>query len=552
MSGDIGRVIKDRRTGRKEMPAGFPAMAAEAGRTSDTRKALGVISGYSMKALNCDGCVTFVYSEYERSITPVSVVTRPGLPAPVEEGMSLRLTRSSLFSQCLSSGAVIAREIGPSDHSPSQHNYEVIDVSSMSEVVLRSMLSDSQPVGIFLLYWTRKMPTLVPEDIEMISALADQAASCVIRGRLFSDLERSEGKYRLLTENASDIVFALDGSGRFTYLNARIRDILGYAPESLIGEYFSEIVTPDSWETSQQAMRSAARSGQESFSYEWEALSVSGESRFLDVRASFVTRGGEIAGQQGIARDVTEHRRMQEEIERRRMELGLSLKRQSEMKDYVVLVTQVQEEERKRISRELHDDTVQALVALSRQLEMLGHEASHPGARRRIVDMGSLVDSTLANLRRFTRDLRPPMLDDLGLDPALEWLAQSTTEREGIPVAFEAKGTERRLATDAEVALYRIAQEALSNAVKHARASRIWISLDYAPSYVELAVRDDGQGFLPGSERTGDAGGLGLVGMHERAEMLGGTLSVESKPGQGTCLRTRIPVGTPVPETTGI
>ena len=552
MSRDLERVGRDRRTGRKETPAGFPAMAAEAGRTSDTRKALGVIAGYSMKALKCDGCVTFVYSEYERSITPVSVVTRPGLPAPVEEGMSLRLTRSSLFSQCLGSGAVIAREIEPPDDSPSPQNYEVIDVSSMSGVVLRSMLSDSQPAGIFLLYWTRKPFALVPEDIEMISALADQAASCVIRGRLFSDLERSEGKYRLLTENASDIVFALDGSGRFTYLNARIRDILGYAPESLIGEYFSEIVTPDSWDTSQQAMRSAARSGQESFSYEWEALSASGESRFLDVRASFVTRGGETVGQQGIARDVTEHRRMQEEIERRRMELSLSLKRQSEMKDYVVLVTQVQEEERKRISRELHDDTVQALVALSRQLEMLGHEASHPGARRRIADMGSLVDSTLANLRRFTRDLRPPMLDDLGLEPALEWLAQSTTEREGIPVAFEAKGTARRLATDAEVALYRIAQEALSNALKHARASRIYISLDYMPSCVELAVRDDGQGFLPGTERPGEAGGLGLVGMHERAEMLGGALSVESKPGQGTCLRTRIPVGAPGPEMTGI
>jgi len=521
------------------MPAaGFPAMAAEAGRTSDTRKALGVIASYSIRALKCDGCVTFVYSEHEKSITPVAVVTRPGLPAPVEEGMSLRLTRSSLFSQCLGSRAVIAREIGPSEQ-----GHEVIDVSGMSGVVLRSMSSDAVPVGLLLLYWNHERPALEPDDIQMVSALADQAASCVIRGRLFSELERSEGKYRLLTENASDMVFSLDGSGRFTYLNARVRDILGYAPESLIGEYFSEIVTSDSWEASQLAMRNAARSGQESFSYEWEALSASGEPRFLDVRASFITRGGEILGQQGIARDMTEHRRMQEEIERRRLELSFSLKRQSEMQDYVVLVTQVQEEERKRISRELHDDTVQALVAISRQLEMLEHEDAGPGSRRRIADMGSLVDSTLENLRRFTRDLRPPMLDDLGLEPALEWLVQSTSEREGLDVSLHVKGEARRLESDVEVAVYRIAQEAVSNVVKHAAASRIEVTLEYSSSQIELNVHDDGRGFLLGADRAEGAGGLGLIGMQERAEMLRGTLSVESKPGHGTGLTARIPCG---------
>ncbi|MDP2858764.1 MAG: PAS domain S-box protein [Bacillota bacterium] len=528
---------REGRIRRKEVPAaGFPAMAAEAGRTSDTRKALGVIASYSIRALKCDGCVAFVYSEHERSITPVAVVTRPGVPAPVEEGMSLRLTRSSLFSQCLGSRAVIAREIGPSEQ-----GHEVIDVSGMSGVVLRSMSSDAEPVGLLLLYWNRERPALEPDDIQMVSALADQAASCVIRGRLFSELERSEGKYRVLTENASDMVFSLDGSGRFTYLNARVRDILGYAPESLIGEYFSEIVTPDSWEASQLAMRNAARSGQESFSYEWEALAASGEPRFLDLRASFITRGGEIVGQQGIARDMTEHRRMQEEIERRRLELSFSLKRQSEMQDYVVLVTQVQEEERKRISRELHDDTVQALVALSRQLEMLEHEDAGTGSKRRIADMGSLVDSTLENLRRFTRDLRPPMLDDLGLEPALEWLVQSTSERESLAVTLHVKGEARRLESDVEVAVYRIAQEAVSNVVKHAEASRIQITLEYSPSHIELNVQDDGRGFLPGVERADRAGGLGLVGMQERAEMLGGTLSVESKPGHGTGLSARIP-----------
>jgi PAS domain S-box-containing protein len=524
---------------RKELPAsGFPAMAAEAGRTSDTRKALGVIASYSIRSLKCDGCVTFVYSESERSITPVAVVSRPGLVAPVEEGMSLRLTRSSLFAQCLDSREVITRPI-----TPSGHDHEVMDVSGMTGVALRSMYSDSEPVGLFLLYWCTQRPVLDPEDIQMVSALADQAASCVIRGRLFSELERSEGKYRLLTENASDMVFSLDGSGRFTYLNARVRDILGYEPESLIGEYFSEIVTPDSWEGSQLAMRNAARAGQESFSYEWEALSVSGEPRFLDVRASFITRGGEIVGQQGIARDMTEHRRMQEEIERRRLELSSSLKRQSEMQDYVVLVTQVQEEERKRISRELHDDTVQALVALSRQLEMLEHEEPSPSSKRRIADMVSLVDSTLGGLRRFTRDLRPPMLDDLGLEPALEWLVQSTSEREGLVLTLHVKGEARRLESDVEVALYRIAQEAVSNVIKHAAATQVEITLEYSTSEIELLVRDNGRGFLAGSRRPVEAGGLGLIGMHERAEMLSGTLSVESEPGRGTSLRARIPCG---------
>jgi two-component system sensor histidine kinase DegS len=216
------------------------------------------------------------------------------------------------------------------------------------------------------------------------------------------------------------------------------------------------------------------------------------------------------------------------------------------MRFYVQQITKAQEDERKRIARELHDDTAQALVDLSRRLDDLA-TSSEPLSETvigRLEEFQELIDSILRDVRRFSRDLRPSVLDDLGLLPALEWLTLNLIEENGIKTELKVYGKRRRLPPEAELALFRIVQEALSNIRKHAQASRVVTAVEFGEGRVKITVDDNGQGFeLP--SRTNDlasTGKLGLIGMYERAHLLNGTLTVHSEPGVGTTVTVDVPV----------
>jgi two-component system sensor histidine kinase DegS len=216
------------------------------------------------------------------------------------------------------------------------------------------------------------------------------------------------------------------------------------------------------------------------------------------------------------------------------------------MRFYVRQITKAQEDERKRIARELHDDTAQALIDLSRRLDNLAtsRERLSETVIGRLEEFQELIDSILRGVRRFSRDLRPSVLDDLGLLPALEWLTANLMGEDGIKTELRVYGDRRRLPPEAELALFRIVQEALNNVRKHSQALQVVMVVEFDEGRVRIMVEDDGQGFeLPG--RTGDlatTGKLGLIGMHERAHLLGGTLTVRSEPGKGTTVTVDVPV----------
>ncbi|MCL4458364.1 MAG: HAMP domain-containing protein [Chloroflexi bacterium] len=208
-------------------------------------------------------------------------------------------------------------------------------------------------------------------------------------------------------------------------------------------------------------------------------------------------------------------------------------------------VIRAQEEERKRIARELHDQTGQSLNALVFGLKtaeaILERDAARAGEV--VARLRSAAADSVRELQTTIYDLRPSVLDDLGLIPALRWFAESRIQANGIAVTFDLRGPERRLPADIETALFRIAQEALTNVIKHASARHVHIVLDLGPEGVRLEIADDGIGFevtqvfaVQGeSER-----GLGLLGMRERAELLGGRWGVESRVGQGTRVHVEI------------
>lgn len=218
---------------------------------------------------------------------------------------------------------------------------------------------------------------------------------------------------------------------------------------------------------------------------------------------------------------------------------------QQSLHGYIGAITAAQEEERCRLARELHDDTIQALIALKQrvQLAQMAAPSNVPDAAA-LEEIAILIEQTIENLRRLTRALRPIYLEDLGLVPALEMLARETGQALNIPVDFQRQGVERRLEPAGELALYRMAQEAFSNISRHALASRASLAINFWPDRVVITIADNGKGFaVPKSPAEFAAGGhYGLLGLHERAELIGASLEIVSTPGTGTCVTVKLSV----------
>ena len=220
---------------------------------------------------------------------------------------------------------------------------------------------------------------------------------------------------------------------------------------------------------------------------------------------------------------------------------------QSAMHNYVAAVTQGQEDERLRIGHELHDDTVQSLVVLSQDLERL-HRRLPPGAEdlhEMVTELRESANSVITALRRHIGDLRPVYLEDLGLIPALEKLVDDLAVSQDIETEFKVTGMADRLPANTELAIFRIVQEALKNVEQHAEASQVEVRLEFGSDGIAAFVEDDGVGFVgpeTPSELT-ELGHFGLMGMQERAMLLGGWLSIRSEPGKGTTIVFHVPAG---------
>ncbi len=207
-------------------------------------------------------------------------------------------------------------------------------------------------------------------------------------------------------------------------------------------------------------------------------------------------------------------------------------------------VIHAQEEERKRIARELHDETCQTITALSMRIDTALRAADPDEARARLGDVKGMASRTLDELHRVIFDLRPSILDDLGLVPALRWYAQKNLAPRGIQVRFEADEIERHLPPEIEIAVFRAAQEALNNVVRHAGAESVLVQVAAVTGRLEIEIEDDGRGFdvaeVAGPSDSGR--GLGILGIRERLELLGGSAGVESSPGQGTRVTLSVPL----------
>ncbi len=233
-----------------------------------------------------------------------------------------------------------------------------------------------------------------------------------------------------------------------------------------------------------------------------------------------------------VLRDVTERVQAEEALRRS----------QQELQELVSAANMAREQEKSRIARELHDELAQALTGLKMDVAWIGERlpADQEAVAKKLGRMESLLDQTVAATRRIAADLRPLILDDLGLVPAVEWLVQDFSHRTGIPCELVVDESEFELTGAHATAVFRILQESLTNITKHARASHVDVTLERENGSLAIRVRDDGVGFSTQATRPPQS--FGLAGLRERSQLLGGESRVISAPGQGTTVEVRLPL----------
>ena len=388
-----------------------------------------------------------------------------------------------------------------------------------------------------------------PEHARLAESLAARAASAIQNAQLFEQsqhyvaeleeriaernrveaaLRESEERYRELFENARDAMYVHDLKGTYISVNHAAEELTGYSRDEIVGHNFAEFISAEHVKQVRNSFcGKLATRGQTS--YEVDVIAKDGRRVPVEVSSRAIYENGEIVGVQGTARDITDRKQAQDALQMFSRQL-----------------IEAQEEERRRIARELHDQIGQVLTAVKMNLHTVQRVCNGTEEGAHIKDNIEAVDEALRLVRDLSVDLRPPLLDDLGLVTALRWYVDRYARRTGIvaEVTVDLKDPSERFSRELETACFRIAQEALTNVVRHARATAVLVSLRKDDAILVLSVKDDGVGFDHEAlhRRAPRAATLGLLGMQERAHAAGGVVEVHSRISKGTEIRLKLPL----------
>ena len=388
-----------------------------------------------------------------------------------------------------------------------------------------------------------------PEHARLAETLAAQAATAIQNAQLFEQSQRyvaeleeriaerkraevalreSEERYRELFENAKDAIYVHDLEGTYLSINRAAEKLSGYSRAEIVGHNFKEFVAAEHVRDVRDSFwKKLAQQGETT--YEVDVINKDGRRVPIEVSSRAIYENGELVGVQGMARDITERKLAQDALQRFSRNL-----------------IEAQEEERRRIARELHDQIGQILTAVKMNLHAVQQFCQGSEAGFYVKDNIEAVDEALRLVRDLSVELRPPILDDLGLTTALRWYVDRYTKRTGlnVDVVVDLPDENERFARELETACFRIAQEALTNVVRHAKATQVLVRLTRATDVLFLIVKDDGVGFDVERlrKRASRVATLGLVSMQERAHAAGGTIEIDSAPASGTEIRFSLPL----------
>jgi PAS domain S-box-containing protein len=343
------------------------------------------------------------------------------------------------------------------------------------------------------------------------------------------DLRESEKRYRDLVE-FSPVAITVHQEERITYINPAGVKLWGAnKQEEVLGRSPLDFVHPDYHELLNERIQQIQTREQSLPPTEVKNIRLDGQMLYTVGTGIPITYQGEPAIL-SVVLDITERVRAEERL-----------------RELTRRLVAAQEEERKHIAQELHDELGQALTAISLDLgsiEKILPPEVPPGIRDQLIDARSLADEVDERIGEIALDLRPSLLDDLGLLPTLQWYLNRYSQRLGIEVSMDSKGLESRLPEEVETTLYRVIQEALTNIARHAQASMVRLSLERSVETVIVSIHDDGKGFdVEGLQSSATLPeGMGLLGINDRVSTLGGRVEIHSKPGQGTHVNIEIPL----------
>jgi PAS domain S-box-containing protein len=367
---------------------------------------------------------------------------------------------------------------------------------------------------------------LTEGDGLFLELIGEELGLALEKAALIAAKEKADKNFQELFERAHDAIWIQDLDGKILDANQAASDFTGYRRERLIGGDVIRSLNPKALELAREVRYKLLNGINIVQPYEQRITRRDGSEAVVMMTTTVIKDAGKPVVFQNISRDVTREKKLAENL-----------------RLYAQQITRTQEDERKRIARDLHDDSIQALIILSRNIdELISAQPKRSKIADSLEDLRAEVDKIISQIRRFTQDLRPPTLDYLGLMPAVRELITQFEHQSGIKAELKTVGAEIKFAPEAEMLIYRIIQETLNNVWRHSSALNAWVSLDFGPDSMTILVKDDGKGFVIGEDlRFVEAGKIGLAGMQERADLLGGNLSIQSNVGRGTLVTLLVP-----------
>jgi len=377
--------------------------------------------------------------------------------------------------------------------------------------------------------------------LESISALAIGALAIILMAtyrqtrqqrekirKTVKDMKLARQDYEELFTNASDAIWVHSLDGVITLVNRACEKLTGYPVSQLPGKNVREFLTPETLCIARQAKDKLLRGEMMEHRYEQRLIKKDGSEAIMQLTTRLIVSDGKPQAFHNMARDITEERRLQHNLE-----------------FYLRQVLQAQEEERKRLARELHDDASQQILLLTHGVDNIANKVERYSPQQLKNELGRLYElsqQTYQNIKHYAQALRPSILDDLGLVAAIKWLAEEIHKLSGIEIEVNT-GTIPLLSPETELALFRIVQEALNNVHRHSGASEASVTVERQGDEIIVTISDDGRGFEPPRQLSEFAtqGKLGLTGMAERVQLVGGKLEVGSSRGWGTTVMARVP-----------